>query len=77
MQNINNNIMRTECPIDMKQTALEQEFHCLHYMPKKAKTQKTKTKQNKTKKKNTQTKTKIPLGETLWCKHSVGVWVCV
>ena len=29
MQSINNHIMRTECAIDMKQTALEREYHKL------------------------------------------------
>ena len=29
MQSINNHIMRTKCPIDMKQTALESKFHKL------------------------------------------------
>ena len=27
MQSIDNHIMRTECPTDMKQTALERQFH--------------------------------------------------
>ena len=29
MQSINNFIIRTKCPIDMKQTAFEKEFHKL------------------------------------------------
>ena len=35
MQSINNHIMRTECPIDMKQTTLEREFHTLSLLTKK------------------------------------------
>ena len=32
---INNHTMKTECPIDMKQTALEREFHKLPFYAKK------------------------------------------
>ena len=35
MRSINNYIMRTECPIDMKQKALESEFHKLSLYAKK------------------------------------------
>ena len=36
MGNINYNIMRIKCPIDMKQTALERKFHKLSLHAKKA-----------------------------------------